>query len=234
MNDNDSELNEVAKRLYKSLFKESGRGAILVATTIVEEQLKELLYSILPIDFSKENKKRLFHYPGPLSSFASKNNIAYAFRLIDQTLYDSLNSLRDIRNDAAHSPKTFELHELNERLRNIYSLTPTLPETIKVLAKQMLLFDKTNSLNIFFEGYNLTDQEKENKISELLSDKKSIELFEKQIPFWELISGLWIICGLLIDNKKKLSFLSTDIRIFSEILSHNMGANMSIEGGAEH
>jgi DNA-binding MltR family transcriptional regulator len=212
------ELTDVHERLYKSLFKESGRGAILVATTIIEEQLTSLIEVILPVDMNKKTKKKLFDYPGPLSSFASKTHISYAFRLIDKDLYESLNSLRDIRNVAAHSPSVFELHQLNVKLKKVYNLSPTLPTEIKDLSSQMLHFDKTKSLNEFFAKYKFTQEEKAKRIQDIFNDKKNIELFEKEIPFWELINGLYLLCGLLINNKKKLSALTKDIRTWSEII----------------
>ncbi len=214
----DQELVEVHKRLYESLFKESGRGAVLIATSIVEEQLLKLIESILPMDITKDIKKSLLKYPGPLSSFAAKTHIAYAFRLIDRNVYDSLNALRDVRNDAAHSTLDFELRQLNTRMKKIYNLNETLATEIKNMSTQMLLFEKTQILNTFFEKYNLAAEEKAERIKNILEDKNSWEIFENQIPVWELINGLYMVCGIIINTKKKLSPLSADIRIWSEIL----------------
>ena len=214
----DQELIDVHRKLYESLFKESGRGAILIATAIVEEQLLKLIEVVLPPDITKEIKKRLLKYPGPVSSLAAKIHIAYAFRLIDKNLCDSLNALRDVRNEAAHSALSFELIQLNERLKKIYNLSEILPTQINEMSTQMLLFDKREALNVFFDKDNLTEEEKTKQIEEILTDKNNLEVFNNEIPIWELINGLYIICGLIISIKKKLFVLSGDIRILSEIL----------------
>lgn len=214
----DQELIEIHRKLYESLFKESGRGAILIATAIVEEQLMKLIEVVLPPDITKEIKNSLLKYPGPMSSLAAKIYIAYAFRLIDRNLCDSLNALRDVRNEAAHSALSFELLQLNERLKKIYNLSDVLPTQIKEMSTQMLLFDRRYALNALFDKHNFTDEEKTDKIEAILTDKKNLETFKNEIPIWELINGLYIICALIINTKKKLSFLSADIRTLSEIL----------------
>ena len=53
----DQELIDVHRKLYESLFKESGRGAILIATAIVEEQLLKLIEVVLPPDITKNLSK---------------------------------------------------------------------------------------------------------------------------------------------------------------------------------
>jgi hypothetical protein len=50
---------------------------------------------------SNNKAERIFN--GPLRSFAAKIDVAYAFELIDDELYDDLTIIRDIRNGFAHS-----------------------------------------------------------------------------------------------------------------------------------
>ena len=61
------EIHELFSDLFKELFNESGRGAILISTTYVEQHLTKLIEAVLPADISKKEKERLFLYPGPLS-----------------------------------------------------------------------------------------------------------------------------------------------------------------------
>ena len=101
------ELN--SDMIYK-LSNESERGAVLIGTSKIEEYLELFVKKILPND-SKKYQKKLLQYPGPLSSFSSKIELLYAFRYINHQFYVSLNILRSIRNNAAHSYIDFDLEE---------------------------------------------------------------------------------------------------------------------------
>jgi hypothetical protein len=78
--------------LLTNIVRESGRRALLIATAHVDEHLTDLIEVVLPYDYSKKQKDKLFNYPGPLSSLAAKIEIAYAFRLINRDLYSNLSS----------------------------------------------------------------------------------------------------------------------------------------------
>lgn len=77
------EFNDTFNELFDKLLNETGRGAVLIGTAYVEENLGKFILKILP----KKDKKyvsRLFIYPGPLSSFSAKIELTYAFRLISE------------------------------------------------------------------------------------------------------------------------------------------------------
>ena len=65
------EFNNTFNELFNKLLKESGRGAVLIGTSYVEEHLQKFILNILPSD-EKKYISRLLNYPGPLSSFFSK------------------------------------------------------------------------------------------------------------------------------------------------------------------
>src|SRR6476620_2485437 len=141
------EIKELFNILLDKLFLESGRGAILIATAHVDDQLTSLLEEVMPANLSKNQKERLFKYPGHLSSFSAKIELSYAFRIIDENIYNCLNSLRKIQNDSANSSASFELHELNEKLKGIYNIGPSMREFIGEMAIKMLVKSKMNALN---------------------------------------------------------------------------------------
>jgi DNA-binding MltR family transcriptional regulator len=58
---------------------------------------------------NKKDHARLFRGYGPLSSFAAKTDIAYAFKIIPKPMFDALNILRRLRNKIAHSAETVDL-----------------------------------------------------------------------------------------------------------------------------
>jgi hypothetical protein len=161
----------------------------LISTTYVEQHLTKLklIEAILPADISKKEKERLFLYPGPLSSFAAKINLAYAFRIIDKGLYRSLNALRTVRNDAAHSPHAFTLHELNDKMRAVYNLCPEVPNHIRVLATESMMKLKIESLKDKFNEDSLTEEQRQQIVKDILNGPKTIEPLEQQVPHYELL-----------------------------------------------
>jgi hypothetical protein len=78
-----------------------GRDAIEMAGHM-EGWLKKVLLAVgRPL--SKTGIAKLFDGYGPLSQFSAKIDIAYFFGLIDQTTYDDLRAIKDIRNKFAHA-----------------------------------------------------------------------------------------------------------------------------------
>jgi DNA-binding MltR family transcriptional regulator len=69
---------------------------------------------------SNTKAKRIFE--GPLASFGAKTDVAYAFELIDDDVYNDLRVIKDIRNEFAHSLATVsfaspEIVELVKKFR---------------------------------------------------------------------------------------------------------------------
>lgn len=214
-----TEIKKLFGDLLDTLFDESGRGAVLIATTHVDDHLTKLIESILPPDISKNQKDRAFKYPGQLSSFSSKIELAYVFRLINKNLYDSLNALRKIRNDAAHSHSKFELNDLNEQLKQVYDLGPGIPSFIKDVSSKALIQSK---MDIVKKNLNESDipEESKNEIFEkkFKGNKDTVEALEKQVPFWELAFGLSLLCGLIVYFKDKHTLLVKDMNIWSDLV----------------
>ena len=84
----------------RELSTKSQAGTVLVSAAVVEDHLQKLLLTKMRT-LSNNKAKRIFN--GPLRSFAAKIDVAYAFELIDDELYDDLTVIRDIRNEFAHS-----------------------------------------------------------------------------------------------------------------------------------
>lgn len=213
------EIEKLFGDLLDSLFEESGRGAILIAAAHVDDHLTKIVEAILPKDISKNHKDRLFKYPGQLSSFASKIELAYVFRLIGKNLYDSLNAFRKVRNDAAHSTSKFELHELNDQLKSVYELGPGFANFIKEVSSNALIEQKITALKNAFEKEQLSEDEKQEWLERLFKDKDKIEIMEKQVPFWELVYGLTFLCGLLAHNRLRIEKVTSNIYTIGQIIS---------------
>lgn len=107
-------FNKMFNSLTETLKSESDRGSIIIGAAKVEDALTDYLEKIIP-NKSKTYKKKLFEYPGLLSSFSAKIELSYCFRYINENLYTTLNALRKIRNQAAHSSNSFKIEDLREQ-----------------------------------------------------------------------------------------------------------------------
>jgi hypothetical protein len=191
-NSNYSDLN------FEFIFKltnESERGAILIGASKVETYLEDLICNILPLN-DKNYRSRLFNYPGPLSSFSGKIELSFAFRIIDERVYNSLNALRKIRNEAAHSDKMFSFKDLNNDLEKIYGFEQKFPEIVHKQSSKILLdwkkLSAKESLN-----YNRIDPKQigfERLWSDRLPNPEVDETFQEQLRVWKLAYGLTLLC----------------------------------------
>jgi len=155
--------------------------------------LERLIERVLPSK-QKKYKDRLFNYPGPLSSFSGKIELAYAFRIIDEKLYKSLNKLREIRNLAAHSSDSFFLKKHREKLDIIYSFEVGFNIVVHELAHENLIkWEKININDILVEK-NLLDYKVETLWSEIILNPEINDSIGEQLIIWELAFGLTFLC----------------------------------------
>lgn len=204
--------------LLDKLLDESGRGAILIATAHADDFLTELIQATLPDEISKKEKQRLLNYPGHLSSFSAKIELAFAFRLINKNLRDSLNALRKVRNDAAHSSTPFDLFGLQEKMESVYDLGNDTPIVIRNAATKMLVSMKIGQIVDSFKKAGFSDEQKNKALEDLTNDQEKLDIINKQIPHWELIFGICMICGMIINSTERISKLKTGIKTWDDLL----------------
>jgi len=214
------EVQKLFGDLCDQLLSESGRGALLVASAQMDDQLTQLIDAFLPKEMTSKDKKRLFKYPGHLSSFASKIELAYAFRLIDGSLYNCLNALRSLPNDAAHTTSNFELHELSEKLKSIFNLGSGFQGSMSHLAKEAFLKMKLNLLKDYLDESGLELEDRKRIFFDAVKNEEVIASLEKQVPYWELITGLSFLCGLIVLHKKRLQKLVASNILFSDLIKN--------------
>jgi len=210
------EVKEVFVHLFDTLLDESERGAIIIGTTKVEELLEKYIRTILPND-SKTYTKKLLAYPGVLSSFSSKIELAYAFRLIGENLYNSLNALRQIRNEAAHSSNSFLISEIRGRFEKVFDLGSSAAIIIRNQAMKMMMELKIENIKRIFDESGLTDEQKREQWKSLVEDKELMDKVEKQIPRWELIYGLSLICGVIKHEEEETIKLLGESRTWNNL-----------------
>ncbi len=81
-------------------YKESDRGAILMAASILDEVLAEIILNFLTD--TKESKKIVQDFNAPISSFNSRILVAYSLGLIEQQEYYEVEAIKKIRNIFGH------------------------------------------------------------------------------------------------------------------------------------
>lgn len=198
------EIQELIIELQTKLLPESGRGAILIGTSYVEEHLTKFIEKVLPSDKGEKHKSSLLNYPGPLSSFSDKIELAFAFRLIDEKLYNSLTALRQIRNNAAHGSTSFSLIELKNRMDKVYNFGPAFPEHVRKEAMEMMMNIKINSFKQIINESELSDEDKKIVYEKVKENKEITDSLKEELPHWELIYGLSFICGYLVYERERI------------------------------
>lgn len=101
--------------LCETLDKESDRGIILICASTLDSLLRDLIEKYLNQNKNRQKEiAKLFEYPNPLNSFASKIHMSYCMGLIKKEIYDDFERVRKIRNELAHGFdfKDFASHEI--------------------------------------------------------------------------------------------------------------------------
>ena len=193
-------------KLYDQLLNESQRGAVLIASTIIQNHLKNEIELILPKSKSnrksKEFKRLLFSFPGPMSSFSGLILLSFTFGYINRKLYDSLNLLRVIRNDAAHLDVDFSLdtEKYENKFNNIFKLFDNDPFYIHDLSVKALFDTKVEIIKGIIDKEIDNEIEREKYYKDFLGDSDRLRQIEKQKYHWVLIYGTLFICNYISDN----------------------------------
>lgn len=178
--------------VYK-LSNESERGAVLISTSKVETYLENLVLEILPRK-GKSYTNKLLSYPGPLSSFSGKIELSYAFRVIDDRVYNALTILRKVRNTAAHSNEVFSLENRNDELNGIYDFEDRFPEIVHTQTFDRLLNWKKENARKALSDNNLEEFDFEQLWHEGLPNPEKDETFQDHLRIWKLAYGLTLLC----------------------------------------
>ncbi|PKB43054.1 mannitol repressor [Cellulophaga sp. RHA19] len=119
----EPEMKELGEFL-NSFNKESDRGAVLLAGSILDEWLLEIIESYLIKD--KVSKELLLGFGAPLGTFSAKTKVAYSLGLIEKKEYEEINIIRKIRNEFGHSWKgvNFESTKIEKECNKLDWLGP--------------------------------------------------------------------------------------------------------------
>lgn len=205
----DFELEGKRSQLLGSLLEESERGVIIIGSEILDGSLLELVTKILP-ENSASYVHRLTKFPGPISSFASRTELAYAFRLIPKSIYKSLCEIRSIRNKAAHLDVAFKLVDYKQKLLDAFKIE-NFEYLIKNQSLKALTNYKMNIVKTHLDDDQITD-EMRNEIFEQSMDK-IITSIEHDSPKWHFVFGVINMLAILKLYERKISFKGDELLI---------------------
>jgi hypothetical protein len=148
--DEDHRLGQAILHFCADVLKaQNDRTAIIVATSMLEMQLEDLLKAFLQPPRKQDDE--LFRPERPLSTFSAKISLSYRLGVLDSTVCALLDGIRKIRNDFAHDIFSRSLNdpphsdrindlaarvnpELTDMLSNAWSLPDTPSGKIRALS----------------------------------------------------------------------------------------------------
>lgn len=110
--------------LGEAVVSETDRGAVILLTTAVEDQLTRRI-KIEMVSLTADQTNRLFGPDAPLGSFSAKIKLGYALGVIDSDVACMCDLLREMRNACAHSGRavSFADGELSDVMLAAFSYT---------------------------------------------------------------------------------------------------------------
>ncbi len=117
------DLCKDTKRFIKDIQKEPDRSIPIVAVAFLDDVFKKLLEAYF-ID-NKKVVKQILEYPGALSNFAARADIAYCLGLIPPKTYQDIVQVRKIRNKFSHShcPVSFDNQDVADMCKTLHFFT---------------------------------------------------------------------------------------------------------------
>ena len=102
---------------------QSHRAAAVLAGALVEDALQFAIQTHF-VYLPRNERDKLFDYPGPLASFDAKIRVGYAMALYGPVIRNDLDVIRRIRNGFAHArkPITFDTPQVAKEMAKIQYL----------------------------------------------------------------------------------------------------------------
>jgi DNA-binding MltR family transcriptional regulator len=147
------DISKLVNNLFNAIQHQSQSahaGIVTMAAAALDSQLTECLKASMR-QLSKRMYSRLFDSLGPLSTFSNKIAMAYALEIVDADVYGQLETIRQIRNAMAHSPKRLHLES-----ESISGLLAKLQLAHSKPAKPLIVFfERVKAINETLESHLL-------------------------------------------------------------------------------
>lgn len=94
--------------LEAEIYGTNDRARAVMLGALVEVALQQFLHNKTRPTLTSDDGRSLFDFRGPLGDFASKTLVAYAFNMFGPDTRHDLDLVRVMRNEFAHSRKSFD------------------------------------------------------------------------------------------------------------------------------
>jgi hypothetical protein len=195
------EVAPALKSVFQTIVVESDRGAVLVATSIVDEYLRRLFERSASPKLGHKKQRQLLEYPGPVSSLAAKADIALMTRIIDLRLHTAIHRLRKLRNRVAHDTVSFQLADHQKEMREISDLGPGVPVGVNGMAAElvvdMFLHGVAEREGVLPKEERLFNSPRE-ALDHLSEMPDALAALQERALRLELGIGVVLICGMIV------------------------------------
>ncbi|PHY17294.1 hypothetical protein [Caulobacter sp. BP25] len=205
----DPDVSQAFATMLQEFARESDRGAVLIAADIVAAHLEIVIRELAPSEFGAKRLKEMLNYPGMISSLAARNDVALMAGFISPIAYHSINTLRGLRNNAAHSQGGFRLKDNLELLRKISDLGPGTTVNVNRFAIDAVVtpyFDSLLNKGLEMEretGRNLFP-DRATILATLKEHPDTMGALEEQALRTELAFAVWLLLGSIAHKRKSL------------------------------
>jgi hypothetical protein len=181
----------------------------LIAADIVAAHLEVVIRELAPNEFGPKRLREMLNYPGVISSLAARTDVALMAGFISPVAYHSINTLRGLRNNAAHSQGGFRLKDNLDLLRKISDLGPGTTVNVNQFAIEAVVtpyFDSLLNKGLEMEretGRNLFP-DRTTILATLREHPDTMEALEERALRTELAFGVWLLLGLIAHKRKGL------------------------------
>ncbi|MCH7819630.1 MAG: hypothetical protein IIB40_08715 [Candidatus Marinimicrobia bacterium] len=189
-------LENKIEKYFESMSKESDRGCILVAASMLDHQLENIIKKTLLSNVKgRKNKvnKSLFEINGPFSSFWSKTQFLYAIGILKRDDYYDLEIIRKIRNIVAHN---FDVAGFSDKRITDRS------EKLRAADKAVKHMPKTKTKNI--------------KVAKVKKTKISKNNYKAQMERMRFSLSASFIGGVLSEHGTEFAALALSLRLMNE------------------
>jgi len=205
----DPDVSDAFTTMLQEFAGESDRGAVLIAADIVSAHLAVVIRALAPAEFGAKRLREMMSYPGVISSLAARADIALMAGFIDATAHRSINTLRGLRNTAAHSQAGFRLKDNLDVLRKISDLGPGVTAGVNRSAIEAVVtpyFDSLLDKGLEMEretGRNLLP-DRATILAKLREHPDAMEALEERALRTELAFAIWLLLGSMAHKRKGL------------------------------
>ena len=145
--------SEIERAITESLLKDSDRSAAVVAGSMVEARLTDVIRTVCR--HVPKLQERHLHPGGAFGNFSIKIDLAYMLRLITAEAYKDLMTVKEIRNAFAHRTdiQDFGSQWARDKTNNLKLIESHVGEHAKKVGSRIITFNATERPRMFVYGW---------------------------------------------------------------------------------